>query len=94
MSQTQSRIPVHSIRTRNGGRVTIPKTARDRYEELTGDEVGNILRFELLEPGSGHAFEAKIDDNYRIYIPSRFRQRYDIESGDYVDMDIIVGGGE
>lgn len=95
MSQTQERIHARGLVVFDGGRVTLPSAARKKYEEMTGDEVGFFHTFELLEDDdNGDVFDARVDGDYQFYIPARFRNRYDIDDGDYVDLDLLVGGGE
>lgn len=74
---------------RDDGSVTIPKEARD-YADIDHDDVVDI--YVEGEYGDFEATDVVVDVNYRVTIPARKRDLYDVEPGQSVRVVIGIRG--
>jgi bifunctional DNA-binding transcriptional regulator/antitoxin component of YhaV-PrlF toxin-antitoxin module len=81
---------VNGLQVSDEGRITIPKTRRDRYNISYQDYVHCRIRTHDDTPREFQSYDQRIDSHGKITIPARQRRRYDIEDGDGLDVVFTI----
>lgn len=77
-------IEARSLKVYNGGRITVPQQKRREMDDMIA-----TVEFRIeTEDSDDAAFIDHLDTRGRVYIPARIRDRYGVEDGDYVDVEV------